>query len=88
MFNRIHIMKGKGISRFIRRLQRDIAERGRTSESVINQYLNTARPMHLKFVELGKRYADIVIPEGGFNKIAINKLVSMIRAEIEGDQVI
>jgi len=55
---------------------------------MINQYLNTARPMHLKFVEPNKRYADIVIPEGGFNKIAINKLVSIIRVKIEGDQII
>lgn len=73
--------------RFIRRIKRDIAERGRTMESVINQYLNTVRPMHLKFVEPSKRYADIVIPEGGFNKIAINKLISMIRVKIEGDQI-
>ena len=81
-------MNAKGISRLIRRLQRNIAERGRTPESVINQYLNTVRLMHLKFVEPSKRYADIVIPEGGFNKIAINKLVSMIRVKIEGEHVI
>jgi uridine kinase len=53
--------------RFIRRLQRDIAERGRTAESVIHQYLATVRPMHLEFVEPSKRYADIIVPEGGRN---------------------
>jgi len=56
--------------RFIRRLQRDIAERGRTMESVIEQYLSTVRPMHLEFVEPSKRYADVIIPEGGFNEVA------------------
>lgn len=68
--------------RFIRRLKRDISERGRTVESIINQYLNTVRPMHLKFVEPSKKYADIVIPGGGCNKIAIDKLASMIRAKL------
>jgi len=52
--------------RFIRRLQRDIVERGRSPESVINQYLTTVRPMHLEFIEPSKRYADIIIPEGGY----------------------
>lgn len=65
--------------RFIRRLQRDIAERGRTTESVINQYLHTVRPMHLQFVEPSKRYADIIIPEGGFNTVAIDMLADRIR---------
>jgi len=51
--------------RFIRRLERDIAERGRTMESVVRQYMETVRPMHLEFVEPSKRYADIIIPEGG-----------------------
>jgi len=68
--------------RFIRRLKRDISERGRTVESVIDQYLNTVRPMHCKFVEPSKKYADIVIPGGGCNKIAIDKLASMIRAKL------
>jgi len=66
--------------RFIRRLQRDIAERGRTMESVIEQYLSTVRPMHLEFVEPSKRYADVIIPEGGFNEVAIDMVVSRIQA--------
>ena len=66
--------------RFIRRLKRDIAERGRTLESVIDQYLNTVRPMHLEFVEPSKRYADVIIPEGGFNTVALE----MVVARIEG----
>lgn len=66
--------------RFIRRLQRDIRERGRTIETVIEQYLGTVRPMHLEFVEPSKRYADIIIPAGGFNKAAVD----MIAARIEG----
>jgi uridine kinase len=65
--------------RFIRRLQRDIAERGRTAESVINQYLMTVRPMHMKFVEPSKRYADVIIPEGGFNTVAIDMVADRIR---------
>jgi uridine kinase len=66
--------------RFIRRLQRDIAERGRTVESVIAQYQDTVRPMHLEFVEPSKRYADLIIPEGGFNTIAIDFVVARINA--------
>jgi uridine kinase len=66
--------------RFIRRLKRDIAERGRSLESVIDQYLNTVRPMHLEFVEPNKRYADVIIPEGGFNAVALD----MVVARIEG----
>lgn len=65
--------------RFIRRLQRDISERGRTPESVIKQYLKTVRPMHLEFVEPSKRYADVIIPEGGFNTAAMD----MVAARIE-----
>ncbi len=68
--------------RFIRRLQRDIAERGRTRESVVKQYLETVRPMHLEFVEPSKRYADLIIPEGGFNTIAIDMIVARIQAMI------
>ena len=64
--------------RFIRRLRRDIAERGRTMESVIDQYLNTVRPMHLEFVEPSKRYADVIIPEGGFNTAAMDMVVARI----------
>lgn len=65
--------------RFIRRLQRDIRERGRTLESVIQQYLETVRPMHLEFVEPSKRYADIIIPSGGFNETAIEMIVARIQ---------
>jgi len=64
--------------RFIRRLERDIKERDRTLESVIKQYMETVRPMHEQFVEPSKRYADIIIPEGGFNDIAIEMVTSTI----------
>ena len=66
--------------RFIRRLQRDISERGRTVESVIAQYQNTVRPMHLEFVEPSKRYADVIIPEGGFNIVAMDMVVARVRS--------
>jgi uridine kinase len=66
--------------RFIRRLRRDIAERGRTADSVIEQYLETVRPMHLKFVEPSKRYADVIVPEGGFNFVAIDMIAERIRS--------
>ena len=66
-------------TRFIRRLQRDIAERGRTVQSVIDQYLGTVKPMHLEFVEPSKRYADIIIPQGGHNAVAIDMLMTLIR---------
>jgi uridine kinase len=64
--------------RFIRRLRRDIKERGRTTESVINQYESIVRPMHLEFVEPSKRYADIIIPQGGFNTAALDMIVARI----------
>ncbi len=66
--------------RFIRRLQRDVADRGRSPESVIKQYLETVRPMHLEFVEPTKRYADVIIPEGGFNEVAIEMVAARLRA--------
>ncbi len=66
--------------RLIRRLQRDISERGRSAESVINQYLRTVRPMHLEFAEPSKRYADVIIPEGGFNEVAIEMVAARLRA--------
>jgi len=66
-------------TRFIRRLQRDIAERGRTVQSVIDQYLGSVKPMHLEFVEPSKRYADIIIPQGGHNAVAIDMLLRLIR---------
>lgn len=71
--------------RFIRRLRRDIAERGRTLESVIRQYLETVRPMHLEFVEPSKRYADVIIPEGGFNTIAVDMVVARLQGLLAGE---
>lgn len=67
-------------TRFIRRLQRDLAERGRTVSSVIEQYLGTVKPMHLEFVEPSKRYADIILPQGGHNAVAIEMLLTLIRS--------
>jgi uridine kinase len=64
--------------RFIRRLERDMVERGRTVESVIQQYQMTVRPMHLEFVEPSKRYADVIIPEGGLNTVAMDMVVARI----------
>jgi uridine kinase len=66
--------------RFIRRLERDITERGRTTESVIKQYQATVRPMHMEFVEPSKRYADVIIPEGGHNTAALDMVVARIEA--------
>jgi uridine kinase len=64
--------------RFIRRLRRDMAERGRTVDGVVDQYLATVRPMHLEFVESSKRWADVIIPEGGFNTVALDLVISRI----------
>ena len=66
--------------RFIRRLDRDVHERGRTLESVITQYTTTVRPMHLQFVEPSKRYADIIIPEGGFNDVGIDLITGKVKS--------
>ena len=71
--------------RFIRRLQRDIAERGRTMESVIHQYLATVRPMHQEYVEPSKRHANVIIPEGGFNEVAVEMIAARIRALLGGE---
>src|SRR5437763_5477549 len=68
--------------RFIRRLRRDVAERGRTVESVIEQYLATVRPMHMQFVEPSKRVADVIIPEGGYNLVSIDLLSGKIRERV------
>ncbi len=68
--------------RFIRRLQRDIDERGRTLESVIEQYVGTVRPMHIQFVEPSKRYADVIIPEGGYNLVSIDLISGKIRERL------
>ncbi len=72
--------------RFIRRLRRDVAERGRTVDSVIHQYLTSVRPMHLEFVEPSKRYADVIIPEGGYNLVAIEMLADRIRNMIQAQK--
>jgi len=72
--------------RFIRRLQRDIAERGRTTDSVIQQYQNTVRPMHLEFVDPSKRYADVIIPEGGRNTVAMDMVVARLRDLLRGEE--
>ena len=68
--------------RFIRRLLRDTRERGRTMENVIQQYLTTVRPMHLEFVEPSKRYADVILPEGGFNRIGIEMIQARVEREL------
>jgi uridine kinase len=65
--------------RFIRRLKRDMQERSRSIDSVIHQYMESVRPMHLEFVEPSKRYADLIIPEGGFNTVAIKMVVDYIK---------
>lgn len=65
--------------RFIRRLDRDVRERGRSLESIVDQYMSTVRPMHLQFVEPSKRYADIIIPEGGHNRVALDTIIARIR---------
>ena len=69
--------------RFIRRLRRDIAERGRTVESVVEQYMETVRPMHLEFVEPSKRWADLIIPEGGFNAVALDVVCAQVEALVQ-----
>src|SRR5215475_1840725 len=65
--------------RFIRRLQRDLSKRGRSVDSVINQYLQTVRPMHLKFVEPGRQLADIILPEGGHNAVGMDFLIRVVK---------
>ncbi len=69
--------------RVLRRIKRDILERGRTLESVINQYISTVKPSHLEFVEPSKRWADIIIPRGGENEVAIEMVVSRIKTMLE-----
>jgi uridine kinase len=70
--------------RLIRRLQRDVAERGRTTESVIEQYLGTVKPAHERFIEPSKRHADVIIPEGGLNRPALDVLLARVR-ELSAD---
>lgn len=69
--------------RFIRRLKRDIQERGRSAESVMDQYVETVRPMHLEFVEPSKRYADVIIPDGGYNLVGVDMLITKIKSVLE-----
>lgn len=68
--------------RFIRRLIRDVQDRGRTLDSVIEQYCTTVKPMHEQFVEPSKKYADIIVPEGGYNNVALNMIIEKIRSII------
>lgn len=69
--------------RFIRRMQRDLIERGRSVDSVVEQYLSSVRPMHLQFVEPTKRYADVIVPQGGANHVAIDLLAAKIKAILD-----
>jgi uridine kinase len=69
--------------RFIRRLERDVIERGRSMAGVVRQYLATVRPMHLEFVEPSKRYADVILPGGGHNRIAIEMIVARVHSELQ-----
>jgi len=73
--------------RILRRIDRDINERGRSLDSVVKQYLQTVRPMHLDFVEPSKRYAHVIIPEGGHNRVAVDMLLTKIRTIVSGDPV-
>ncbi|MCL5268638.1 MAG: uridine kinase [Bacteroidetes bacterium] len=72
--------------RLLRRLKRDITERGRSFDSVMTQYINTVKPMHLEFVEPSKRWADVIIPKGGENEVAIGMLASRVRSLINEDK--
>ena len=74
--------------RFIRRLRRDVRDRGRTIESVVEQYLNTVRPMHLKFVEAAKQLAEIVIPEGGKNPSTIDLVVQCVKSRLDRKEIV
>ena len=72
--------------RLARRILRDVCERGRTMQSVITQYTSTVKPMHDEFVEPSKKYADVIIPEGGFNSVAVTMLIQNIRSLIVGSR--
>jgi len=74
--------------RLARRILRDVCDRGRTMQSVIQQYTSTVKPMHEEFVEPSKKYADVIIPEGGFNSVAVSMLIQNIRSLIEGDRML
>jgi len=72
--------------RLLRRICRDVVKRGRTADSVIAQYEATVRPMHLEFVEPSKRHADLIVPEGGYNRVAVDLVVSRLRAVMDERQ--
>jgi uridine kinase len=72
--------------RLARRILRDVCDRGRTMQSVIDQYTTTVKPMHEEFVEPSKRYADVIIPEGGFNSVAVGMLIQSIRSIIDNKE--
>ena len=72
--------------RILRRIVRDVRDRGRSLDSVINQYLATVKPMHEQFVEPSKRNADIIVPQGGFNKVALDMVLERVRAHLEGKE--
>ena len=72
--------------RLARRILRDVCERGRTMQSVITQYTSTVKPMHEEFVEPSKKYADVIIPEGGFNSVAVAMLIQNIRSLIQSSK--
>lgn len=72
--------------RFIRRMQRDLAERGRSVQDVVRQYLGTVRPMHLEFVEPSKRHADVILPEGGHNRIGVEMIIARVLMELQRRQ--
>ncbi len=72
--------------RLARRILRDVCERGRTMQSVISQYTTTVKPMHEEFVEPSKKYADVIIPEGGFNSVAVAMLIQSIRSLIDSGE--
>jgi len=69
--------------RLIRRIERDVNERGRSLDSVIEQYLKTVKPMHEQFIEPSKKYADLIIPEGGYNKVVLNILTERLKAFLD-----
>ena len=69
--------------RILRRIVRDVRDRGRSLDSVVNQYLTTVKPMHEQFVEPSKRRADIIIPEGGHNLVALDMIMERVRAHLE-----
>ena len=68
--------------RILRRVMRDVKERGRTLESVVNQYLTTVKPMHEQFIEPSKKYADIIVPEGGHNLVAMDMVMERVKAHL------